>query len=435
MLNDPTKIQYLKKIFSLEEYVSLDDLANFQMLQSKNQTGLAKENLSSQTLNNNINNTSIRVSFLFNGNLKEMTENKNKLKRMNFFIKIINDKYFLNLITQRSEELERQANNNIIIEKINKNPSLKVTIEINLKIEEFPLKNYVLIPRQKSDKDFDFNFVYDIQKFNLNNNNSNQWNENINTKILIEQNIINNENNHINNTNYFFNNKNQTINNNQMIRTYNNNYNMNQLSFNNINNMQNKAMSMNIPNFCNNNNQIWNMNQLNLMNNSMNNNINISINNMSFINNNFSNINMNCINFFPQNYFNCNMNMNNIQNQINNSFVQNQKNEAQENTSYNLFKNLQNIQERKPIFSTIGLKNVGLTCYMNSTLQCLLHIQELNYYFINVYQKDKDKLIELNKDSETHGLIYTKFKSIFFKSKLGKNKISYIYKINIKFIL
>ena len=193
MSNDPTKIQYLKKIFSLEEYVSLDDLANFQMLQSKNQTGLAKEKLSSQTLNNNLNNTSIRVSFLFNGNLKEVTENKNKLKKMNFFIKIINDKYFLNLITLRSEELERQTNNNFILEKINKNPSLKSTIEINLKIEEFPLKNYVLIPRQKSDKDFDFNFVYDIQKFNLNNNNSNQWNENINTKILIEQNIINNK--------------------------------------------------------------------------------------------------------------------------------------------------------------------------------------------------------------------------------------------------
>ena len=40
---------------------------------------------------------------------------------------------------------------------------------------------------------------------------------------------------------------------------------------------------------------------------------------------------------------------------------------------------------------------------MNSTLQCLLHIPELNYYFINKYEKAKEMLSEINKSSETQG--------------------------------
>ena len=35
------------------------------------------------------------------------------------------------------------------------------------------------------------------------------------------------------------------------------------------------------------------------------------------------------------------------------------------------------------IFSMKGLKNIGSTCYMNATLQCLLHVSELIVYFMN----------------------------------------------------
>ena len=42
-----------------------------------------------------------------------------------------------------------------------------------------------------------------------------------------------------------------------------------------------------------------------------------------------------------------------------------------------LLKNNENLY-----FSKKGLNNVGLTCYMNSTLQCLLHIVELINYSI-----------------------------------------------------
>jgi ubiquitin C-terminal hydrolase len=40
---------------------------------------------------------------------------------------------------------------------------------------------------------------------------------------------------------------------------------------------------------------------------------------------------------------------------------------------------------------------------MNSTLQLLLHIPELNSFFINIYPKQKDKFKKINKDADTKG--------------------------------
>ena len=42
----------------------------------------------------------------------------------------------------------------------------------------------------------------------------------------------------------------------------------------------------------------------------------------------------------------------------------------------------------------IGLNNIGATCFMNSTLQCLSQTKKLTYYFLN--EKNKEKIIKNN---------------------------------------
>ena len=46
----------------------------------------------------------------------------------------------------------------------------------------------------------------------------------------------------------------------------------------------------------------------------------------------------------------------------------------------------------KPIL--IGLNNIGATCFMNSTLQCLSQTKELTNYFLDV--KNNDRIIYNN---------------------------------------
>ena len=61
------------------------------------------------------------------------------------------------------------------------------------------------------------------------------------------------------------------------------------------------------------------------------------------------------------------------------------------------------------IFSMKGLKNIGSTCYMNATLQCLLHVSELIVYFIDEYPKDQKFLLNANKYVPSGGNISREF--------------------------
>ena len=156
-------------------------------------------------------------------------------------------------------------------------------------------------------------------------------------------------------------------------------------------------------------------------------NTNVSIND---INNNNSNINKseNIIN--TNNATNTNNNNNNIniiinedknnannqnnQNQINNNYNQNNTGDGRD--KYNNAPMNNTIY----IFPLIGLNNVGSTCFMNATLQCLLHISELNLYFLNEYPNDYNILRTKNSSSETMGNIslayYNVINEVYLKS-------------------
>ena len=54
-------------------------------------------------------------------------------------------------------------------------------------------------------------------------------------------------------------------------------------------------------------------------------------------------------------------------------------------------------------FPLVGLVNVGSTCFMNATLQCLMHVSELSNYFLNEYPNDKAFLNSINNITTTKG--------------------------------
>ena len=73
-------------------------------------------------------------------------------------------------------------------------------------------------------------------------------------------------------------------------------------------------------------------------------------------------------------------------------------------------------------FHLKGLYNIGSTCYMNSTLQCLLHSSDLISYFLNEYPKDFTLLQEKNKNSSTQGNISKVFYDLIKEIYPQKNK-------------
>jgi len=146
---------------------------------------------------------------------------------------------------------------------------------------------------------------------------------------------------------------------------------------NDIYNINNEYL---IDNYGQNNNNF--SNQITISNN---NNIQIDQNQESVVNN--DNINNN----------NINTTYNNNSNQI--SIVPIKFNKSQE-----LFQ-----LPNKYYFHKIGLQNIGSTCYMNATLQCLLHVNTLFSYFRNKYHLEIENLQKLNDSVPTKGKISLAF--------------------------
>ena len=302
-------------------------------------------------------------------------------------------------------------------------------------------------------------------KFNNNNENNSYYNNNINS---INNNNSNNSNNSNNNNypnNYNTNSYRNYNNNNSNIIYYNNsnnnqnnndsiNYSINNNNYNNNMNIYNNNSNKNYYN--NNTNNNYNNNLNNSNNNNSNNIYNININN-STKNNNYNTIIINKINNKnsnnnANNYYNISNINNNNSNQINNNnnFINNKKtilmskinnnnknnsnnnkinndndndddndNQNKENFKEDFFSNMEsgtviisskkkpkeNINNISYFFPLVGLNNVGSTCFMNATLQCLLHVSELSLYFLKEFPNDQQTLRKKNSSSESHGSI------------------------------
>ena len=325
-----------------------------------------------------------------------------------------------------NDEMNKNNNNNHL-EQVNENKNIDKIKAIN----QVNNKNMEKLNSDYNNKTIQINnFLNGNIIDNRNNNKGNNSNENqMNINHKNNMNHMNNMNqmynkNQINNVNQINNNMNMMNNKMNNMNQINNQINNNhQVNNNNMNQINNQINNNNMNRMNNQMNDLKHMNQINMINNNKMNNMypknnmnmnqmmNMNMNNIIFMNqmmnmNKMNNLNqMNFVNFNQNqnNFFIGNFNNQNNINQMNNNakLDENTLNliYGNKNDVISLFKNL----DQGFLFPIVGLKNVGLTCYMNSTLQCLLHIPELNNFFINIYPNNKEIFKYLNKDAETKG--------------------------------
>ena len=283
------------------------------------------------------------------------------------------------------------------------NPEYKIGLYIN-KIENkynvYLINNYITTKKiEKNSEEKNDNYVINnieanksINTSSINTQASINSNQNVSDKNEIIDNsnniiIINEDKNNINQNQNQYQNQNQNVINNNYNINNNNNFNTNQNIYannqNNYNNSQN--------NYNNSQNNYYN--SQNNYNNAQitNNNYQNNYNNNQIVNNNYQNN-------YNNNY---QSNNNNIQNNYNN----NQNNQNNNNNQTNNNNQNNNNMNMIYIFPLVGLNNVGSTCFMNATLQCLLHVSELNSYFLNEYPNDYKVLNTKNAFAESKGNI------------------------------
>ena len=395
----------------INNYIN-DDKSNI-IEKNKNRNNINKNtfisnnnnNINNFTNNNNKNNYNNRNNYINNNNNKNNFINNNISN--NQIKNQLNNNFNNNNNLQRQNNFNIQNNNNLMKEKKEFTP-LHQNQKMNLNIQN---NNNVMNNKPLRDK---FNDKIITNKNNQLNNNANFNNNNLNfnNQMNINQNNLNkNFNNNSNfSKNQFNNMKNIPQNNNIHLNDNNNlqyqqknfvqfNNNMNMNNFNNQNQINN-----NFPNFNNNNRNFVKPINNNIMNNNAfpqkNNNFNNFNNNgMNFNSNPIMAQNNNINNFSPNNFnnnlnnqfiFNNNMMMNQFQtpasNQLNANFNQAQLNFNQMQR-FNQSPNLNEKQINSPKLpipqkpSIIkkphanGLQNIGATCYMNATIQCLAHVK------------------------------------------------------------
>ena len=280
---------------------------------------------------------------LINNNLKNEKEKKNNEEKIN--------------IIKKQKELKEKWIKLNEFDKVLKDKVQKINIkeaELNEKKQFLEQTEYLLeseknkLNLEKQNFEKDFNYINQVKKEidDLNKQKLNLQNQ-INMQV---QQLDSLKSNNFNNNNFM--NNNMGMNNNNYL---NNNMNMNFGMNNNFN-----GMNGNI-----------NFNIMNSMNNLMKNNIGNNMNMNFFMNKNINNnINGNIFN-----------NMNNNNNQLNNmnnkNFLINKN--TNKSKKANSIKPLDSYKEP----TLIGLQNIGATCFMNATLQCLSQTKDLTNYFLD----------------------------------------------------
>ena len=245
---------------------------------------------------------------------------------------------------------------------------------------------------------------------NLNNNNTPQ--NFINENIQFQNNFSQNWQNVPNNLQF----------NNNLNNSFNNNMNqMNMGNQNMVNNQMNFQMGINNQNMPN----MQSMNMFGSMNNNMNN-----------FNNNYFNPNNNMMpnNFNAQSMPNLNlMNSNSSPNLSNNISLSQNQNQFPNNNNINAsFNANQNPNQKQSLFTfginyphKAGLINVGQSCYMNATIECLSNIKSLSNKLLEnygTYNVDSQPLC-VAYSSLLYDLFHTQEKCIrpqLFKEIIGK---------------
>ena len=331
--------------------------------------------------------------------------------------------YIQILVKPSEKEKEVKTNNNEINNINNKEEIIGNCIEKKDKkeniIETEINNNDNIIQNTKNESNLTNNNSYNnianknLNNFynsnNISNNNSNANNNNFDNKI--NYNISNNLGSNYNNK---FNNNINDINNNYTCNNGNiddhhkkkssNNYYIN----NNTNNLENNSNKNFSTNTISNNLEKNNCNNMNSIN---------SINNININNNNYNN---------------CNQIINNNNNYTNNNIISNNNNINNNYSNSNNINNCNNNTFISPyLFTLVGLNNVGATCFMNATLQCLIHISELSLYFLNEYPKDFQILNAKNNNSETKGEMAQEYhkiiKGVYLIHLQNKNNNNYYY--------
>ena len=370
--------------------INLDN--NIDYKKEKNNNNINNMNL------NGLNNTNI-INNKNNINNTRITNNKDNINNINNFNE--------NMIINNNENNNNKMNNNIMnYNNINiRNNNSNIVDFYNNEDIDTSLALNQIISNKKNNSNININYDNNIKNLALSNNDKN-YNDNytyLNINLLnkttnftldiLNDNIDNYQNNYNkgevnkegNDYNNNYNNNIQQNNNNynNQFNNFNNNQQNNQIITNNNMNM-NPQMNYNSNNI---NNQQYNFNQINQENN---NNLlmqkNYSVNNNNLQVNNNSNFNkndyLNLLNnyqCFIQKTLYLNDNNNQMNNQ-NSNFNNNINNYNFNNINNNEIKRLNAFYPHKT-----GLQNIGQTCYMNATIECLSNIKKITDVLLENY--------------------------------------------------